>query len=195
MYRRLVKGIKKVQNMTTDDFLHNKPRVQKIGKSEKSFEGRNNCGAACFVLYGEYKKKGLPVRVIKNTLFYNKVIYDHVVLQHRSTIIDPTFRQMITPDYNQLHEYCGLDAYHKYIFDYTPIVLYRSKTNVDAMLKRCKDEYWKTYGMKSDKLHIASLLVSLDGQDITDYMDEAIKNRKGRKKSDDVCPAVKTAVG
>ena len=164
--------------MTTDDFLHNKPRVQKVGKSEKSFEGRNNCGAACFVLYEEYKKKGLPVRVIKNTLFRNKMLYDHVVLQHRSTIIDPTFRQMVTPDYNELPEYSGLDSYHSYIFDYTPIILYRSKPNIDAMIAKCKKQYWKAYGMPSEKLNIASLLISLDGQDITEHMDTILAKKK-----------------
>lgn len=182
----LTETIKKLQKVDTDTFLHNKYRLRHFNKSFYTFEGKYNCGATCYVLYSKLRSRNIKTQVIKNRVTIKNKLHDHVVLKYGDKIIDPTYRQLLTPNYDDIiapnvinalntqHNNIGIDRYHNYIFS-KPFVLFQNKYDKDEFIEKCNEIYFETYNQSMIKRSIdAKLLISLDGQDITERFNDLL---------------------
>lgn len=171
-FNKFTKKICRLQKMDTDNFLHSKKRLKHEPKSHKTFIGYNNCGATCYILFKYFKNKNFNIRVIKNTIVYQNILHDHVVLKYDNLIIDPTYRQFLTPNYDNdaiNNEDNGIDIYHNYLFD-NPMIYIQDKKYIRDFLDDMNEKHNEVYSTDLDKnqYYLAKNLINIDGEDITD---------------------------
>ena len=174
-FKKIIDEIKIIQNISTDCFLHNKYRIKYINKSSNTFVGKYNCGVTCFVLFKFLKNKNIDTKVIKNSIYIKTKLYDHVVLKYNNNIIDPTYRQFLIPDYNNLDtsNNIGIDKYHEYLFS-KPFIFIQNYCYLKKILNECNDIHKETYNM-SLNLTLAETLINIDGTDITEKYENLLK--------------------
>ena len=159
--------------MSTDSFLHSKHRLKHHVKSPNTFLGRYNCGSCCFILFKFLKtNKKISTRVIKNKVNIRNRLHDHVVLKYKDKIIDPTYRQFLVPDYNDLidlpgYSDIGVDEYHNFIFN-SPFIFMQSDSYLKEFINNCEKLHKETYHTNLATKDMALNLISLDGEDITE---------------------------
>ncbi len=101
--------------------LHNKYRIKvEQNKSQSTFDGKNNCGGVSYLLDYFLKMHNYENTLTKTTVGNFTSKRTHTYLVNGYYIIDPTYRQMFTPDYSETENIKGDDEYHTYLFKHLP---------------------------------------------------------------------------
>ena len=115
-YPILNTGIPILQQMNTSTKLHNKHRLKYYSKERNTFDGKDNCGAACYILNYLLDKHYFPTTMTTSSKGSFSTLTDHTYLYHNYHIIDPTYRQMFLPDSDTIASIDGKDPYYEYLF-------------------------------------------------------------------------------
>jgi len=165
LYNLINTNVPKLQRMSTDTFLHNKHRLKHIPKGPETFEGRYNCGASCAVIKNNSDvESDNTLAGFRNvtTVKYDSV--DHVILRYKDIIIDPTYRQFLTPDYDSLREdvlydvNLGIDPYHNWLFTQPP-VLCNTRVNIHKFITEAQDRHNEQYEQKKSFDYVKDLIM------------------------------------
>lgn len=177
IYNKLITEIPKLQSVCTDTFLHNKYRLKHFKKGLNTFEGKYNCGAACSVVYknlsslDEYcASKEATTRFIKNVTLHKNTLYDHVIISKNDYIIDPTYRQFLTPNYDkisddQIDSDIGIDNYHNWLFD-KPLILNNTINEIKNIIDEANERHFEQYQFPLNTEFIKKIILGR-GIDIT----------------------------
>ena len=166
LYNLINKNVPKLQNVSTNTFLHNKHRLKHIPKGPKTYEGRYNCGASCAVIKNNSDIESRHrLTGFRNITKIKYGIVDHVILWSKNIIIDPTYRQFLTPNYNSFSENIlydanlGIDPYHNWLFT-QPLILCDTSDNIHKFITEAQDRHNEQYKQNKSFDYVKYLITS-----------------------------------
>jgi hypothetical protein len=117
----------------------------KLNKSPSTFDGKDNCGGVCYLLDYFLNKHGYENTLTTTDRGCFTTRETHTYLVNGHFIIDPTYRQMFLPDYSNILNINGNDAYHTFLFQHLPMTYigtYQELTSLHNKLSKLHENVY-----------------------------------------------------
>jgi len=128
-------------------FYHNKKRLEHYNPSSKTFEGLMCCGGTSYLLSYYLKQNNINTKLVKSSFGYGKYLEDHCFLLYNDNIIiDPTFKQFFTTDYDNN----GNNNYYNYLYCNLPFVFVGNYDTFNILHNNLRDLYFHKFNRTLD---------------------------------------------
>ena len=147
-YPFLEKALPILNYIPNTDPLHNKRMIAIREKSMNTFDGKNHSDSVNYLLDYFLKENGYQntLTVSNKGNFTTKETHSYLTNGH--FIIDPTYRQMLLPNYSKISNVSGSDLYHTYLFQYLPMTYIGTYEELASLHHKLSKLHYNVYNCR-----------------------------------------------